>query len=458
MRATLLAIPFVWLALAPASIGAQNGAASDPTSVASALERAFTAVAERVSASVVSIEVETRVPRPAAFDWPFPFFRPPERPEGFVRGNGSGAIVRSDGYIITNHHVIEDAHRIEVLLRDGRRFTASVVGIDPGTDLAILKIDARNLPALGFADSRSVRPGQWVVAVGSPFGLDYTVTVGVVSAVGRAGVGMNDIEDYIQTDASINPGNSGGPLVNLAGQIIGINTMIVGRGSGIGFAVPADIASVVAEQIIASGTVRRASIGVTFQELTPEIASELGMSGRRGALVSSVVAGGPAERAGVRPGDVIVSVGGRPIEEGRDLLREVLRRRVGETVELGLVRGGQNITLRVGTVERPTPGRVRGRRAQPAPPGPAPSGLGLSMQSIEPGSRRGGGEAGVFVTRVEPGTPAAHAGLRPGDVIVEADRTPVRSPADVEQALRDGRALLRVRRGDGALYTVLRAP
>lgn len=305
-------------------------------SFARQLGDAFASVAEQTSESVVSIRIET-VERGRA-----------------VRGGGSGVVFRSDGYILTNNHVVGEARRIEVGLRDGRTFPAQVVGTDRATDLAVIRIDAENLPAATFASRGNIRVGEWVVAVGSPFGLDYSVTAGIVSALGRAGVGMNEIEDYVQTDASINPGNSGGPLVNLEGEVIGINTMIVGRGSGIGFAVVSELAEQVAQQIIDGGRVRRAYIGVQFRDLNPQIARQLRLPARtRGALVGAVQAGGPAATAGLRPGDVIVDVDREALTEPGDLARRVLAAPIGSEMALIVIRGGRRHSVTLRTAERP---------------------------------------------------------------------------------------------------------
>jgi Do/DeqQ family serine protease len=416
---------------------------------------AFSAVAEQVSPSVVSVGVEARMPRRTG-GFPFGFGAPQN--DGIARGNGSGVIIRPDGYILTNNHVVQHAVRIEVALQDGRVFDGRVVGTDPATDLAVLRIDADGLRAAHFADAGEVRPGQWAIAIGSPFGLDYTVTTGVVSSVGRGGLGMNEIEDYVQTDASINPGNSGGPLVNLDGRVIGINTMIVGRGSGIGFAVSSELAQRVARQIIEDGQVTRPWIGVQFQELTPELASAFSVDdgSHAGALIADVVQGGPADRAGLRHGDVIVKVDGEPVREARDLLRAILRRDVGARVQLEVVRAGQRRTVVLQTGERP--GAERADAATDDPRATSNDGgptQGLELRALSPRQQRQLGSPGVVVARLQRDSDAARAGLRPGDVIVEADGRPVSHPHQVAAALEDDRALLRVRRGDGAFYAVL---
>ncbi|HJL16879.1 MAG TPA: trypsin-like peptidase domain-containing protein [Sandaracinaceae bacterium LLY-WYZ-13_1] len=438
---------------APSASGDATGGRS--LASARALGDAFSEVASRVSPSVVSVRVEAQVPGRRART-PFGPRRAPN--DGVARGHGSGVVIRPDGYILTNNHVVQHAVRLEVELQDGRRFDARVVGTDPATDLAVLRVDARGLTAAPFASPDRVRPGQWAIAIGSPFGLDYSVTTGVVSSVGRGGLGMNEIEDYIQTDASINPGNSGGPLVDLDGRVIGINTMIIGRGSGIGFAVSAELAQRVAGQIIEHGRVRRPWIGVQFQALTPELASAfaLGDRGRAGALIADVVSGGPAERSGLRPGDVVVEVDGEPVSEARDLLRAVLRHDVGSNVGLEVIRAGRRHAVVLRAAERP----VHAREDAPTPSEPeaAPNGSpaeGLGLRPLSRGEQRQLGGPGALVTGVRRGSDAHRAGLRPGDVLVEADGRAVSRPDDVARALRDDRALLRVRRGDGAMYVVL---
>jgi Do/DeqQ family serine protease len=428
-------------------------AAQSAIADAQRLGAAFSSVAERVSPSVVSIVVDTPVP-----DSPFPLLPfGPAPNDRFDRGNGSGVILRADGFILTNRHVIQNAVRIQVTLRDGRRFNGTVVGTDMATDLAVIRIDARNLPTATFAEMSGVRVGDWVVAIGSPFGLDYSVTVGVVSALGRA-LEQNEIEDFVQTDASINPGNSGGPMVNLEGQVVGINTMIVGRGTGIGFAVAGDLAHRVADSLIRHGRVRRAWIGVGFQELTPDLASEFGLGESRGALVSSVVPSGPAQRAGLAPGDVVVEVDGTAIRAGRDLLRQVLQKPVGARVQLAVMREGRRRAITVRTAERP----ARNEEAPAATPASTRTrtpALGLQMETLGQSSRiqtsTAPGGQGVLVTAVEPGSQAFVADLRPGDVIVEADRRPAREPSNVLQALQDGRVLLLVQRNGSSMFTIL---
>ena len=434
-------------AMAVATLGTAS-AAPKKTSVdesalsrAIAFETALTDVAESVSPSVVSIQVEATRPQNQGS----PFFFGGQGRGGIVRGGGSGVILRSDGYILTNNHVVHGASRIEVRLKNGKSFPAKLVGADSATDLAMLKIDARNLPQAAFASSEKARVGQFVIAIGSPFGLDYTVTTGVLSAKGRGGIGANEIEDYLQTDASINPGNSGGPLVNLHGRVLGINTMIIGRGSGIGFAIPSEIAQRVAQQLIENGTVKRAWLGVSFQEITPELAAHFGGSFEGGALINAVVPRGPAEKAGLQAGDVITAIDGKKIQEGRDLLRMVLRHGVGERLSLDVRRGAQTRKVTLVTGERPNEDAAQSHKQSVEDNRM----LGLGLEDLTPRLRerfRYEGDGQVFVRGVAPGSDADRAGLRPGDIILQADRRPVRSVADVRAALTDGKALLYIER------------
>ncbi len=435
------------MALAIATLGTaaaspKKGAADeDALSQAVAFETALADVAEAVSPSVVSIQVEVSRPQNNGF----PFFFGGQSRGGIVRGGGSGVILRPDGYILTNNHVVHEASRIDVRLKNGKSFPARLVGTDSATDLAMLKIDARGLPQAEFGSSEKARVGQFVLAIGSPFGLDYTVTTGVLSAKGRGGIGVNEIEDYLQTDASINPGNSGGPLVNLQGRVLGINTMIIGRGSGIGFAIPSEIAQRVARQLIEHGTVKRAWLGVSFQEITPELAAHFEGNLDGGALVNAVIPQGPADKAGLQAGDVITAIGGQEIREGHDLLRTVLRHGVGERLSLEVRRGDKTKRITLVTGERPSEDGAQTRQQDVQDR----SMLGLALEELTPTLRERlhyEGDGRVFVRGVAPGSDADRARLRPGDIILQADRQPVRSIADVRAALKDGKALLYVER------------
>lgn len=431
--------------VAPAPSVAARAAGAAP-----ALSTAISQAAAAISPSVVQIQVQARAPGERAMG---PFVVP--RGDRLVEGSGSGVVLRADGYVLTNNHVVENAVRIDVRLQDGRRYAARLVGIDSAIDLAVLKIEATGLTPARFADSDHALVGQWVVAVGAPFGLDYTVTAGVLSATGRGNLGANEIEDYLQTDASINPGNSGGPLVDLEGAVIGINTMIIGRGTGIGFAIPSDLARHVAEQIMANGRVHRAWLGVSFQEMSPELATYFAPDDRRGALVNGVVADGPAARAGLRPGDVILALGGENIADGHDLLRKLLRRPVGERLPLAVLRDGRPQNLTITTAERPGSAPTAPRASAPAAP---TNGIGLAVDTLDSFLRqrlRYSGPGTIVVRDVVPGSASDRAGLRPGDVIVELDRQTIRNVDDMKAQLRDGRALVDAARGDHRFYTVI---
>lgn len=330
---------------------------------ARALEVAFVEVSDHVSDSVVSLQVVVeeevtpleKLLEELPFDVPVPPSAEGDAPDTRLRyGDASGIVVRGDGYILTTYHAVADAKVIEVRLDDGSVYEADLVGVDTDTDLAVVRIPADGLDPVTFADSSEVRPGEWVLALGAPYGLDSTVTAGVVSAVGRANLGINSIEDYLQTDASINPGNSGGPLVNLEGRVVGINSMIVGQASGIGFAVPSNLARTVAQDLIENGEVIRSWIGVTFEPVTAGLARELEMEGAGGALIHDVAPGGPADRAGLLSGDVVLALDGEPLADGRDLLRRILPANPGTEVELSILRSGDRLQRRVVTEPRPS--------------------------------------------------------------------------------------------------------
>ncbi|HLK35997.1 MAG TPA: trypsin-like peptidase domain-containing protein [Polyangiaceae bacterium] len=422
------------------------------TAEARRLSEGFVAVADRASPSVVQIDITARDEKAdvlARF-----FGRSSDEP--IARGMGSGVVFTPDGAILTNNHVVEEALTINVRLRDGRYLPARLVGRDPATDLAVVKVEATGLTPAKFADSDAARVGEWVVAIGSPFGLGYTVTAGVLSAKGRGGLGMNAIEDYLQTDASINPGNSGGPLCNLQGEVLGINTMIVGRGQGIGFAVPSNMATRVGSQILKTGRVSRAWMGVAVQDLTPELATAMHLSPGAGALVNNVAGDGPAFHANVRPGDVIASVAGRPVHDGHDLVRETLAHEVGQSVPLEIIRGGQHYGASATLSERPEKPVEPAPAQQQAVPHP---GMGLVVRDLGPQQAAQMGlpsRALPVLTQVTPGSSADRAGLKAGDVIVEANGTSDPSSAQVAELAKSGELVLRVKRGDSFFYASLK--
>jgi S1-C subfamily serine protease len=453
----LLALAISGATARQAEAQSPSGAGAPQTSQAEArrLSDAFVSVAERVSPSVVQIDVSVRdESADQVLRW---MARSGGGDSPVAHGTGSGVVFTADGAILTNNHVVDEALAIDVHLRDGRLLPARLIGRDPSTDLAVIKVEAQGLVAARFADSEAARVGEWVVAIGSPFGLGYTVTAGVLSAKGRGSIGMNEIEDYLQTDASINPGNSGGPLCNLDGQVIGINSMIVGRGSGIGFAVPSALARRAAEQILRTGRVERAWVGVHVQDLTPSLAAAFKLDPRAGALVNSVSEGSPAESAQIHPGDVLASVAGKPVHDGRDLIRQLMAHEVGESVQLEVIRGGQHYGTNIVLVARPEP---------PVPTLPVqqqgvphPQGLGLGVRDLSPQQSASLGlpaRSLPMVSTVVPGSPADRAGLRTGDVIVEVDGIAMPTSEQLQQSAADGQLLLRLRRQGQAFYAALR--
>ncbi len=416
--------------------------APEPAAQLRALGNAFIQVAEKASPSVVQIEVSIAKPEASTSRT--------GKEESAARGTGSGVIFSADGAILTNNHVIEEARAITVRFKDGRAFPARVAGRDPATDLALLRVDAKNLPAATFADSDGARVGEWVVAIGSPFGLGNTVTTGVLSAKGRAGVGLTAIEDYLQTDASINPGNSGGPLVNLDGQVLGINTMIVTKGQGIGLAVPSNIARRVATQLARSGHVTRAWIGIGLQDLTPQLAAEFPDTTVTGALVNLIVPNGPAFHAHLEPGDIITRIGNRVVGEAQDVVRETFMHEVGEALSMEVIRGGKlyqtKVTLEMRKEEQP-------KELELLRPPPRSPGMGLGLREVKDDT---GKITLVLITAVAPDSPAERAGLKANDLILEADFTRLPVAADVRKAAEDGRLLLRVRRHKTTFYVAVR--
>jgi serine protease Do len=374
-------------------------------------------------------------------------------------GLGSGVVISSDGYILTNNHVVDSATDVTVTLPDRREFKAKVVGTDPKTDIAVLKIEANNLPVITVGNSAKMQIGDAVLAIGNPYGVGQTVTMGIVSATGRTGLGIEDYEDFIQTDASINPGNSGGALVNDRGELIGINTAILAPGSGgnqgIGFAVPVNLARNVMDQIVTHGQVERAFLGVNLQEVTPAIAKAIGLNGPAGAMVTEVSPNSPAQRAGLQSGDVILAINGTSIEERNQLVMNVSMMAPGQTVHLKVFRDGRTfeITAQVGEL----PGKKVERASRES--GQTEHALeGVSVEDLDARTAREAGlpanTRGVVVTEVDPASPAASAGLKEGDVIQEVNHHAVISSDDLSSALHksNGESLLLVNRGGNKLY------
>ena len=382
------------------------------------------------------------------------------RPRRTLRSLGSGFVINPSGLIVTNNHVVDGATEIKVTLADERELPGRVLGRDPKTDIALLKVDATGLPVVPLGDSSRLQVGEPVMAIGNPFGLEQTVTTGIVSATGRV-IGEGPYDDFIQTDASINPGNSGGPLINAQGQAVGINAAIVsqsGGSVGIGFAIPVNLAKPVLTQLAASGHVVRGYLGVTIQRVTSDLAKSFALPDAHGALVASVADGGPAKAAGVRPGDVIVAYDGRPVRRSDELPRLVAETPVGRDVTLTVARSGQTLTLpaRIAKLAEPEERRAAAAGGKPA--------LGVAVQTVTSQLAQELGlpvTAGVLVRDVEDGGPAASAGLRPGDVIAEIDRQPVKSVDDLERALARRKpgapVLLFVHRNGADLYIAVEA-
>ncbi|HVN24421.1 MAG TPA: DegQ family serine endoprotease [Syntrophorhabdales bacterium] len=368
---------------------------------------------------------------------------------------GSGFIIDGEGYIVTNNHVVENADEIKVKLASGKEFEAKVVGRDPKTDLALIKIKSSEaLHPLAMGNSDELKVGSWVVAVGSPFGLEQTVTAGIVSAKGRT-IGAGPYDNFIQTDASINPGNSGGPLINTKGEVIGINTAIIASGQGIGFAIPVNMAKNVVPQLKDKGKVTRGWLGVSIQEVTDELAKSFNIKDKQGALVAEVFKDSPAEKAGIEQGDVIVEFDGKQIKESKDLPQVVASTPIGKSVSVKVSRNGKTISkeLKVAEMEDKT---VELAKA------PAGKKLGIGVQNITPDIAQALGlkeSAGVVVTQVEPGSPAENAGIRQGDVIREVDRKPVkdvRSLMDQIAKAKDNESiLLLVQRGGNKMFAAV---
>jgi Do/DeqQ family serine protease len=408
-------------------------------------------VIERISPAVVNISVSGSVTEtnPLAQDEFFRRFFDNDLPERRreVEAAGSGVIVDGvKGYILTNHHVVENADKITVTLFDNRSLSAKVVGSDKGSDLAVLKVEAAGLTSMPFGDSSKLRVGDYVVAIGNPFGFSNTVTSGIVSALGRSGLNRDAYEDFIQTDASINPGNSGGALANLNGELVGINSAIISRSGGnvgIGFAIPVNMARSIMEQLIAFGSVSRGLLGVQINDVTPEVAATYGLHDNSGALVMTVNPDSAAERAGIRIDDVIVSLNGMHVRDSGSLRNTVGLLRPGEQVRVGLIRDGKELTVTamLGTLAAATVA------TEPEPEETVD--LDEVFEGAEIVDNTNSAAPGLLVRRVDQGSPAADRGLRPGDVITKINRTRVRGLAEAKPLLKDARVIIvEIQRGD----------
>lgn len=453
--------------------------------------KAFASVARAVSPSVVFIQVEDKVSSemtqfstPFNEEWPFgdDFFkrffgdqfpgipRTPrsEKPqeERRIMGQGSGfvfafkdSLLSTKTYILTNNHVAENADKIRVKFQDEREFDAKITGRDPQSDIAVIEVNTKGYPALSLADSSKLEVGEWVVAIGNPFGLSHTLTVGVVSAKGRTSIGINDYEDFIQTDAAINPGNSGGPLVDLDGEVVGMNTAIFSRSGGymgVGFAIPSSLVKVIANQLIEQGEVTRGYLGIVIQQLTSDLAESFGIDSLQGVLVAQVSKHSPAEEAGLQQGDIIERIQGEPVKDVGSFRNRVALTAPGSTVELTILRNGKHQILKV------TIGKLAKDKLVAEETSQHVEDIGLTVQTLTPelaeqfDARSG---EGVIVTEVRPGSIAAMAGIKAGTIILQANRKQVKSAAEFQRAIResadDKRLLLLIRAGGTQRYIAL---
>jgi len=425
---------------------------NDKLTTAKSLGQAFVEVAKKVQPSVVNVATEKTITMKPWDRYGEDFFKgspfedffkgfgitPREKGKEYrqkQRSGGSGVIVDKEGYILTNNHVVEGADKVKIRLIDGREFTATVKGQDSRTDLAVLHIKAKDLPVATLGDSDKLEVGEWAIAIGSPFGLEHTVTVGVISAKGRTGLGTGTYEDFIQTDASINPGNSGGPLINIDGEVVGINAMIIQPGTGIGFAIPINMAKQILNDLIKQGKVVRPWLGISVQDLTPEMAEQFQVKEKEGVLVAQIHPGTGAEKAGLTSGDIIKSVDDKAIKNVNELIKEIQKKKVGQKVKLSVVRDGKPTTIEVTLSAMPDkPEAMKEKEVEEK--------LGARIQELTPqlaARYRISAEIkrGVVVTGVEEGSPADDIGLQEGDVILEINRKKIETVKDFEKAIKD---------------------
>lgn len=455
-------------------VASQGGCASKSgPEVVVGFPKSFADLAEKIKPAVVNISTTSTVDVPGD---PFQHFMGQNDQQGPLgdffknffnevpdrkmkqQSLGSGFIINKDGYIITNNHVVDHADEIKVKLSDGREYKAKVIGRDKKTDLALIKISSifKDLPVLELGDSDKMRVGDWVLAVGNPFGLEQTVTQGIISATGRV-IGSGPYDNFLQTDAPINPGNSGGPLVNLKGEVIGINSAIIPNGQGIGFAIPSSMAKSIVAQLKEHGKVVRGWIGVTIQTVTPDLAKSFGMTEPRGALVSDVAPGGPADKGGVKQGDIIVSFDGNNIKDSSSLSRIVAVTPVGKDVDVNIIRNGKEMTVKI-KIEEMTESRLASQQGEESQ-APVQS-FGMKVAAITSQLQQQLGikdKSGVLVISVDQGSIADAAGVQKGDVIKEVNRKPVKNLAEYNSAvagMAKGQPLLLLLKRNGQTFFV----
>jgi serine protease Do len=464
--AILLAAGFIW---GVSSLNSKTAAKNTPAAESGAMmvPASFSELAKQAQPGVVNIRTVKTVEgggpvfrhffgNPFGRKNPFEDFGPfsDERQREFKqRSLGSGFIIDRDGHIVTNNHVIEGADEITVRLSNDQEYDAEIVGRDPNTDLALIKIkDAAELVPLKLGDSDRLTVGSWVVAMGSPFGLEQTVTAGIVSAKGRV-IGSGPYDDFIQTDASINPGNSGGPLLNMNGEVVGINTAIVAQGQGIGFAIPVNMAQGIIRQLEESGSVTRGWLGVGIQDLTPELAEYYGVENKKGVLVAKVFEGDPADKAGIKANDIIIAVDGKPVKTSRELTGTIADIPVGKKTPITILRDGKEKTVKVKIAKRDDSERLA--RRQPEKNGE----LGIRIAEMTPEMAKRFGhsetEKGVLVVGVASGSKAAEAGIRQGDLVKEVNRKPVTSVSRLRAELKkDNKIQLLVKRPNAGFVVI----
>jgi serine protease Do len=439
---------------------------------------AFVHIADTASPAVAFIEVESKVsarntgmPEFGEGDPLAPFFRFFDRPgqpgqqnrplpPQLRHGQGTGFIISPDGYMLTNGHVVDGAERISVTLGDGREFEAKLIGVDKPTDIAVIKVEDGELPYLPLGDSDALNVGEIVMAIGNPFGQRNSITQGIVSAKGRNGVGITDYADFIQTDAAINPGNSGGPLLNLDGEVVGMNTAILSRTGGnlgIGFAIPVNTIREIKDTLISGKSVERGYLGVNIQNVDAEIAEYFNTKPNQGAIIADILEDSPAEKSGLQRDDIVVEYDGKAVRDAASLRLMVAGTTPGDTVNASILRDGKETTIPV-TVGKRDEEQIAAMRGEGAE---APSGLGMSLQNLTPDLAQQLGfeaEHGIVITEVEPGSSAARAGLRPGMVVLEVNRQPVESVAQFKTIVTESdkdSVLLRVTDNDGPRYAIL---